>query len=240
MSLKPPKASDLEKDWMKKRNGKPKRIFPEYHLIVCEGTKTEPNYFQELSNRINEKYKGRISLIIKGKGKGTLDLLEEAIEEYKNSNKEIKHVWIIYDKDEFPKDSFDNTYYKCETMKKEKQINEKDLEEAEYENSTGVKFHAIYSNECIELWFLLHFKYVNVAHNRKEYVSMLSEEMKTKGLGEYAKNDAKTCEKLLPYLDTAMDNAERLNDTNVETDSPWKRNPSTKVYELMNILKNYL
>lgn len=238
MSLKPPKASDLEKDWMKKRNGKSKRIFPEYHLIICEGTETEPNYFQELTNRINKQYKGRISFIIKGKGKGTLNLFEEATQEYEKSTKEIKHVWIVYDKDEFPKDSFDNTYYKCKTMKK--QNNEIGPDEDECEKNVDVEYHAIYSNECIELWFLLHFKYIHVGHNRKEYVSMLNEEMKARNLGEYKKNDVTTCEKLLPYLETAVNNAERLNDTYGEEDSPWKRNPSTKVYELMNILKKYL
>jgi hypothetical protein len=45
MSLKPPKKTDLNKDWMKSRRDIPKKILPEYHLIVSEGTDTEPNYF---------------------------------------------------------------------------------------------------------------------------------------------------------------------------------------------------
>ncbi len=45
MSLKPPKKSDLDKSWMKARRDKPKKIQPEYHLIVTEGTDTEPAYF---------------------------------------------------------------------------------------------------------------------------------------------------------------------------------------------------
>ena len=36
MSLKPPKKSDLDKGWMKARRDKPKKIQPEYHLIVTE------------------------------------------------------------------------------------------------------------------------------------------------------------------------------------------------------------
>lgn len=43
MSLKPPKRSDLDKSWMKPRRDKPKKIQPEYHLIVTEGTDTEPS-----------------------------------------------------------------------------------------------------------------------------------------------------------------------------------------------------
>lgn len=38
MSLKPPKKSDLDKNWMKARRDKPKKIQPEYHLIITEGT----------------------------------------------------------------------------------------------------------------------------------------------------------------------------------------------------------
>ncbi len=37
MSLKPPKKSDLDKTWMKARRDKPKKIQPEYHLIITEG-----------------------------------------------------------------------------------------------------------------------------------------------------------------------------------------------------------
>ena len=45
MSLKPPKKSDLNKSWMKKKPDRAIKIHPEYHLIVTEGTDTEPAYF---------------------------------------------------------------------------------------------------------------------------------------------------------------------------------------------------
>lgn len=45
MSLKPPKKSDLDKSWMKPRMDRQKKIQPEYHLIITEGTSTEPAYF---------------------------------------------------------------------------------------------------------------------------------------------------------------------------------------------------
>ena len=57
MSLKPLKKSDLGKDWV--RNDRYVRkvgIQPEYHLIVTEGTDTEPNYFEAIKKIINEKY----------------------------------------------------------------------------------------------------------------------------------------------------------------------------------------
>ena len=76
MSLKPVKKSDRDKDWLKKRNDKKINIYPEYHLIITEGTKTEPNYFKAIKLRINEKYKNRISLEIRGDGKNTVGLFE--------------------------------------------------------------------------------------------------------------------------------------------------------------------
>lgn len=36
LSLKPPKKSDLDKKWMKKRLDRAIKIQPEYHLIVTE------------------------------------------------------------------------------------------------------------------------------------------------------------------------------------------------------------
>ena len=56
-------------------------IAPEYHLIVTEGTKTEPKYFQGLKSDINYKYQNRISIDIEGVGQGanTVTLLERAV-----------------------------------------------------------------------------------------------------------------------------------------------------------------
>ena len=55
LSLKPPKKSDLDKKWMKKRLDRAIKIQPEYHLIVTEGTDTEPEYFGSIKDVINKK-----------------------------------------------------------------------------------------------------------------------------------------------------------------------------------------
>ena len=51
------KKSDLEKEWMKKRRDDRRMIAPEYHLIVTEGTQTEPKYFTQLKDEINKNTK---------------------------------------------------------------------------------------------------------------------------------------------------------------------------------------
>lgn len=65
---------------MKERGHKGIQMRPEYHLIVTEGTKTEPQYFNSVKEIVNKKYKGKIEIKIEGEGKSTLDLLEKAKE----------------------------------------------------------------------------------------------------------------------------------------------------------------
>lgn len=77
MSLKPPKKSDLNKSWMKKPD-REIRIKPEYHLIVTEGTNTEPAYFGAIKDIINRNYPQKIQLEISGIGNNTINLFEKA------------------------------------------------------------------------------------------------------------------------------------------------------------------
>lgn len=69
MSLKPVKKSDRGKSWMQPRRDSKRTIQPEYHLIITEGTKTEPLYFEALKERINARFPNRIHMDIVGKGK---------------------------------------------------------------------------------------------------------------------------------------------------------------------------
>ena len=55
MSRKPLKKSDMGKSWMKPRRDSRQMISPEYHLIVSEGTKTEPTYFEIIKETIDNQ-----------------------------------------------------------------------------------------------------------------------------------------------------------------------------------------
>lgn len=79
MSLKPPKKSDMGKSWMKPRRDKNILLRPEYHLIVTEGTETEPQYFEAIRNIINSQYSDKIQLDVHGAGDNTLSLLDKAM-----------------------------------------------------------------------------------------------------------------------------------------------------------------
>lgn len=97
----------------------------------------------------------------------------------------------------------------------------------------------MWSNQCVELWFLLHFSFMQSDIHRTEYWSKLTEHLKQIDAGEYEKNRKDMYQILRPYMECAIANAKRLNALN-EGKLPSKSAPGTKIYELIEILKPYL
>jgi hypothetical protein len=222
MSLKPPKKSDLDKSWMKKRRDKAIKIQPEYHLIVTEGTETEPQYFSAIRDIINRQYRDKIQLDIFGEGDNTLSLFEKAKRRASENPNGYKHVWVIYDTDDFPADHINRTAELCN------------------QNSTSeTQFHAIWSNQCIELWYLLHFSFFQSDIHRKEYWPKLTDWLESIGTGEYTKGRTDMYTVLRPFLEMAIVNAKKLDIIN-EGRTPTASAPGTKVYELIEKLIPYL
>lgn len=126
-------------------------------LIVCEGTKTEPLYFQSL---IDNNFSSVREVEIEGEGKATVKLVDETLEikkrlECKNAMS-FDRVWIVFDKDDF--DDFN------EAIKKAKQLG----------------FQSAWTNESFELWYCLHFEYLNTGISRSDYIRKLEETFKFK------------------------------------------------------------
>ena len=69
----------MGKSWMKPRRDSRQMISPEYHLIVSEGTKTEPKYFEKIKETIDAKYRDRIHLDISDIGDNTVNLFNRAV-----------------------------------------------------------------------------------------------------------------------------------------------------------------
>lgn len=172
MSLKPPKKSDLGKSWMKNRRDKARMIQPEYHLIASEGTETEPQYFGVIQRIINSKYRDKIQLKVEGIGDNTVNLLMKARQYVQNNGIVFKHVWIVYDTDDFPAENIDMVAQLCE----------------EYNAQGETIYHAVWSNQCVELWYLLHFMYMDTDIDRSRYWPKLSDWLKNIGAGSYEKN----------------------------------------------------
>lgn len=224
MSLEPIKVSDRNKVWLQGRETKSKtvRINPEYHLIISEGTDTEPKYFNAIRNEINKRYKDRISLQVEGIGDNTVNLFYRAKTIAEKSPNGYKHVWVVFDTDDFPSENINLTATLCK---------EHSTDETEY--------HAIWSNQCIELWFLLHFAFYQSDLHRSEYWPKLTEHLQKMNAGEYKKNRDDMYDRLKPYLDQAIENAKKLAQINAEK-TPAEAAPGTEVYRILERLKPYL
>ena len=138
-------------------------------LIVCEGKKTEPNYFRALIDECKSQNNGAkidkqrtiVSIVAKiGAGAvGTGNLVNKAKklkDEYKRKNQiHFDRVWLVFDKDEFT--DFN-----------------KAIEDAKKE-----KMNCAWSNGAFELWFLLHFQ--NGFEGKcKDYVNKIESILKKK------------------------------------------------------------
>lgn len=163
-----------------------------FELYFRPNDEYEYRYFITITKGIIDK-ECLILIEIAGIGQGfnTLTLLEKAQNIVSNSPIEYKHVWLVYDKDDFPRDDFDNTYYKCKSLSKQHE---------------AVMYHALWSNECIEYWFILHFHLLQSAISRNDYYPELSEYLSSK----YEKNRDDIYSLLKLHLTTAIKNAKQV------------------------------
>ncbi len=222
MSLQPPKKSDLGKTWMSKRRDSKREISPEYHLIVTEGTDTEPQYFEAIKTRINAKFREHIQLMISGKGDNTVNLFYQAKAMVDRSPNGYRHVWIVYDTDDFPPEHINLVQDLCKNS-----------------STDECTYHAAWSNQCIELWFLLHFSFMQSDIHRTEYWKKLSNHLQKLGKGDYKKNRTDMFPILFPYLENALINADKLASIN-QGKTPAESSPGTNVHIIIRTLKPYL
>ncbi len=186
-------------------------------LIVCEGTKTEPNYFEAFA----ETQRGIFvyDIEVEGLGRGTKEVVEKAIS-LKNKNN-YDRVWAVFDKDDFPSKDFN--------------------EAITIGQNNGVE--VAWSNEAFELWYLYHFQNVTTGVSRKHYEEKISDAVnsspkyKSRKKYKYAKKDPDNYRIMTTYgsVDSALRFAEAKH---LEyTDSRYaNQNPCTTVYRLVRQL----
>lgn len=200
---------------------KSKRQAPANYLIVCEGKKTEPNYFNGLKRKINERYGNKVDVLIpnidvKGTGMNTTSLVKYTQKTVNHANKVYGQVWVVFDKDDYNDEQFDSTIKNCD-------------------------YNVAWSNPNFELWLLAHFKKVNRYISKDDVLQELSKEFQKKGLGDYTKNDINIFDKVTSEgkLHTAIKNCEYMEELNKDGQAS-QRNPMTKVYKIVDELKEYL
>lgn len=183
-------------------------------LIVCEGTQTEPNYFKAFDVNRN-----LLRLDVLGLGRSKLSLVKAACEDKRKAEHQgvpYAHVWCVLDRDAQPSETRDRSDFKSALQK-----------------ARAHKIQLAYSNDCFELWYVLHFNFHNAAWHRSQYIDKLSKLLNKK----YVKNDPAIYKQLLNKQKIAIRNAKKLM---ADKRDPESDNPSTNVHCLVEFLNAYL
>ena len=145
-----PRKSELASRWhgIKARKTGNKQPTPTI-LIVCEGEKTEPDYFEQFPVPKDVRK-------IFGLGMDPLRLVQEAKKLQRLFRKERGYdygqVWCVFDRDEFSLERFNQAL----------------------QLATASGFQVAYSNPAFEIWYLLHFGYSDRPMMRHACCSALS------------------------------------------------------------------
>lgn len=190
-------------------------------LIVCEGEKTEPQYFDEAI----EHYKlhtANVSVRYDC-GSAPINVYEHGLKLFQDEKKAqprnpFDKVFLVFDRDQHETYELAMQKIAAQTPK--------------------CTFFAITSVPAFEYWLLLHFArstrpFLGI-ENGPSAGKMVLNELK-KYLPDYKKASNGIFTKLLPKLATAMTNADSANQQAANQDTD---NPTTRVHELLRIMQN--
>jgi hypothetical protein len=203
----------------RKRDNRVKR---QYFLIVCEGTKTEPNYFEGLRKYLKPGVINTVDLEIEGTGHNTLTVIEDAqkararLEKF--SGRTFDEVWAVFDRDSFPADHFNDAIF----------------------NAKAIGIQCAWTNEAFELWYLLHFQLYENGMPRADYKGKIESQLSLK-MGKpyrYQKKSEEIYQLLNEYGDIklAIARARQLETVFAGRTDYANHNPCTKVHALIEKL----
>lgn len=204
------KQKDHRKSSLSRRQGV--REIKQSFLIVCEGEKTEPDYFKAFRMTA-------ATVKAVGQAMNTMTLVNKAIsirEADRLKKREYDQCWVVFDKDDFPASDFNQAI----------QLAEKN------------GFRVAYSNQAFEYWFLLHYNLYTGPIHRNQYKDMLTKLTgltynKTEGFGAVMYN------LLLARQQQAIKSAEAVL-AEISHGNPAEEESSTTVHKLVIELNKYL
>ncbi|MCW8966253.1 MAG: RloB family protein [Candidatus Pacearchaeota archaeon] len=203
------RASDLARR-------KAKREPYEKVLIVCEGEKTEPNYFKKLKDHLELS---SANVMVTGEcDSSPISIVDYAIQRYKlekSTGDSFDKVFCVFDKDSHQ--TYDNAVRKINA-----------------ENPKGV-FVSIGSVPCFEYWLLLHYLYTTKPYEgagKNSACGNLISELQNY-LPGYEKCDASVFDQIVDELPRAIKYSERSLS---EAQRNGTDNPSTYVHVLVEYL----
>lgn len=232
MSLKPLKKTDRDKPWARvKDRTSAKRPERRYILVVSEDEKSSVYYFDEFSKMLKANA-ATIGVRPQGGGRNTLDLVKYTQKNLSRWLAQVQEdvdieafdeVWILFDKDDFPNYKFDNAVKAAESL----------------------GFCAGWSNECFELWYLLHAQdQVSAIGRGGIYPKLKPLHGEDKNYETDLKGKAgESFHRMMAHhqaVCTALRRAKKLDSERDPKTPPSRSNPCTKVYGLVEKLLPYV
>lgn len=215
------KVTDQAKPWEKRKNSYQYDTIRTAHktiLIVCEG-QTEEWYFSKFPV---------ISLSVKCvnlQGQSKMSLVKATQDILEEEGFTFDEVWCVFDMDVNTNRDFT--------------LFDKSIAKAK-----SLGYNVAYSNDCFELWLLLHYKDIQSTQNREYYYEQLGKCFKM----NYVKNGKKIdfCKKLYTLLQEDDNSSEAQAIVRAEKlylrqkHLPYhQQKPVTLVYQLVRLLNEY-
>lgn len=204
------------------------RAYKQFFLIVCEDQKTEPYYFKLIKDLFPNN---TVFLRAVGTGFDPLGVVRESIKQSeilrKEAKKEVDFTWAVFDKDDA-----DSNFTRIQNFAKSYSLAKKH----------GVKIAL--SNECFELWLLLHFVDVDPANPipRSKIYSMLEKQIQKSESGFiYEHGNSNVIDLVAKYgvEENAKKRAIVLEKHHGAIDKILQ-NPSSDLYKLISELRGWI
>ena len=183
-------------------------------FILCEGAKTEPNYFRDLLRHLT--YPGHlVEIILIDTNKNTCRELVKEGKKVRESKRD--DVWVVVDKDGYTKhpEAFDM--------------------------AVANKINIAFSSISFEVWILCHFEFTTKQFGKSEEVIKYINDKKY-FQNEFTKNDLNLYSTLIDNLKDAFTNSERLKKHHKDCNYGKKiytLNPYTNIDDLVNELLKF-
>lgn len=194
-------------------------------LIVCEGSKSEPNYLNALC--VDKQLSTVNVKVVTSPGSDPLSVVRCAIEEDKKTVEQDRRAGE-------KREGYDRVYCVFD------RIGHTNFENAlrvlkNFSNRRGGIFESIISSPCFEVWVMLHYTDSDApfdASNSRSECDNVIRKVK-ESLPTYEKSSRKLYEQLKPHTDTAIIRGKKLAIRN-------RKNGSTNPATDMHILVEYL
>ena len=195
------------------------RIRNKRYLIVCEGTKTEPQYLKELLEDLNI----RPHMVRIARNDGV------------SPDRVVARALVLYDEDASTGDAFDQVY--CVFDRDRHTTFDAAVQRTRDLTAAGKPLAAITSTPCFEVWLLLHFRYSDSpfhAMGKKSVGDQVVTALKgMPGFSMYGKGQKGVYGQLKDKLTNALTHAERLRKHGSATRSV---NPVTDADQLVRAI----